>query len=138
MMFLSGCFIFTMYRSLRTGPTNRLLPGGGLGRRVHGPGLAVPHAADRPLCHPGRGRYRFIWCYALLAILVWEYRSHPRGGKHRRPLVLGSAAWLLGSLWSCESATYCTAIWLPAYAAMLWRRPGLRSEGRWGADYGWW
>ena len=136
LMFLSGCFVFTMYRSLRTGPTNLVFSlAVALAAVFMVPGWPYPLRPTGPYVTPAVGAYRFIWCYALLAVLVWEYRSHPRSGNHRRPLVLGSVTWLLGSLWSCESAAYCTAIWLPSYAVMLWRRALVFDpEGtRWGA-----
>jgi hypothetical protein len=34
----------------------------------------------------------------------------------------GCAAWTAGALWAPESAFYCCAVWLPAYAVLIWRR----------------
>jgi hypothetical protein len=71
---------------------------------------------------PSVGPFRFFWCYALLAILFWHSRADPA----RRSLVLagGTLAWLLGTLWSVESAAYCATIWLPAYALLVTRERG--------------
>jgi hypothetical protein len=71
---------------------------------------------------PSVGPFRFFWCYALLAILFWRSRADPA----RRSVVLagGTLAWLLGTLWSVESAAYCAAIWLPAYALLVTRERG--------------
>jgi hypothetical protein len=44
----------------------------------------------------------------------------------RRVAWTGCLVWLLGSLWSAESAAYCTAIWIPAYALILWEWFGRR------------
>jgi hypothetical protein len=60
---------------------------------------------------PSVGAFRFFWCYALLAMGLWITARPP--SKRSRLVFAGSVVWLLGSLWSSESLTYCTAIWLP-------------------------
>jgi hypothetical protein len=71
---------------------------------------------------PAIGPFRFFWCHALLAILYWR----SRGGSASRPayLMLGTLAWLAGTLWSAESAAYCAAIWLPAYPLLVVQEHG--------------
>ncbi len=60
---------------------------------------------------PSVGAFRFFWCYALLAMVLWITSRPP--SKRSRLVFAGSIVWVLGSLWSSESLTYCTAIWLP-------------------------
>jgi hypothetical protein len=60
---------------------------------------------------PSVGAFRFFWCYALLAMVLWITSRSP--SKRNRLVFAGSVVWVLGSLWSSESLTYCTAIWLP-------------------------
>ena len=54
------------------------------------------------------GPMRFVWCHVLL-FLVWLFllRPHPSLRLFRW---LGSIAWLIGVLWSAESAVYSTAV----------------------------
>lgn len=60
---------------------------------------------------PSVGAFRFFWCYALLAMVLW-ITSRPPSNRSRL-ILAGSVVWVLGSLWSSESLTYSTAIWLP-------------------------
>lgn len=80
-----------------------------------------PPALLGPQVFPSLGPFRFIWCYALLFILIRDFR---RGSEKNdwRVLLAGCLIWLVGTLWSSESAVYCAAIWLPAYALIVWRR----------------
>jgi hypothetical protein len=121
LLFLSAGFLFLLLRSLRTGVTNWMFS------------LAVTLAAffllpgytpllTGPFGYPSVSAYRFFWCYALLAVLVWEHCGGPQQKPRCGPLWVGNGVWLLGSLWSAESAAYCLAIWLPAYFLMVLRR----------------
>jgi hypothetical protein len=65
---------------------------------------------------PSVGPFRFFWCYALLGMVLWITSRPP--SKRSRLIFAGSVVWVLGSLWSAESLTYSTAIWLPV-AALL-------------------
>ncbi len=60
---------------------------------------------------PSVGAFRFFWCYALLGMVLWITARPP--SKRSRLIFAGSVVWVLGSLWSSESLTYSTAIWLP-------------------------
>jgi hypothetical protein len=68
---------------------------------------------------PSAGPFRFCWCYVLLLMLFWHYKAKPQTN---RPLWLGTIAWLIGTLWSFESALYCAGIWLPAYCCIILER----------------
>jgi hypothetical protein len=120
LLLLSSSFLFYIFRSLRTGPANFifallitlaavfLLPG-------------YLYLGYAPQAFPMLGPFRFGWVYALLAVLFWEFRSSEISPAPR-VLLLGTLIWLLGSLWSSESAAYCAAVWLPAYALLILRR----------------
>ena len=71
---------------------------------------------DGALVTPSAGPMRFVWCQLLL-IVLWAYE------RARRPrlLTLGTALWVVGCLWSAESAVYCSMAWLPAYVWLAWR-----------------
>ncbi|MDR3707287.1 MAG: hypothetical protein P4L33_03225 [Capsulimonadaceae bacterium] len=72
-------------------------------------------------CWPSAGAYRFFWAEALLALVYAEYRLADPLKWAPAVYVAGSLLWLVGSLWACESALYCSTIWLPAMALMLYR-----------------
>lgn len=76
-------------------------------------------ALSGPLPYPSIGAMRFIWVHGLLGYLLWWHRrSRSATGPVGPVLWIGSGLWLLGILWSVESAAYVTAVWLPA-AALL-------------------
>lgn len=119
--FCSACFIFFVLRSLRPGWVNHLFASlvsiaatffvAGLFPLLWGTNTVLPSA----------GAFRFIWCYALLALLLLEMRID-KGCRVNRPmLIAGSFAWLIGTFWSAESAAYCAAIWIPAYLLLVAR-----------------
>ena len=123
--FLIALMLFFLFRSLGTGFLNL------------GFALAITLAAVffksgltpyflGPSNLPNIGGMRFFWCFALVAILFFEYRFQ---GASRRPLLLGSVVWLIGVLWSIESAVYCSVIWLPALVLLSWRKT-LKTDGR--------
>jgi hypothetical protein len=117
-MFLSACFLFHILRTRRD-PTN-LVFATALTLAVVFLVQGWPGEIIGPLVTPGVGPFRFVWPYAILAVLLWDHRT---GAKARRvTLWLGNLAWLLGTLWSCESAAYSAATWLPAYTLIVWPR----------------
>jgi hypothetical protein len=75
-----------------------------------------------PFGFPMVAAFRFLWCYALLAVLAWDHRRAERVPAGRAPLWAGCVCWLLGTLWSGESAAYCLTVWLPALALLALRR----------------
>jgi hypothetical protein len=118
---LSAGLLFGVLRALPTGILNRPFA------------LAVTLAAVflvpgwtpllvGPSLSPAVGAFRFFWCYALLAVLLWEFRG---GGT--APLLVGSIVWVIGTFWSAESAVYCLVIWVPAWGLLVWRRQSGRS-----------
>ena len=77
---------------------------------------------------PSTTAYRFGGAYALIALAY----STAAPGLSRRPLhlsiLLGTVIWLLGCFWSCESAVWCTVIWLPVLTHLLYRQWVLNTE----------
>lgn len=71
--------------------------------------------------YPAAGGIRYIWVFVLLGILFWEFKTKPLFGKHYKFYFIGSAAWVLGTLWAAESAAYSAAVWLPAFLLMVLR-----------------
>ena len=133
---LSAILLFFTLRLLRPGPLNWcfsvaltvtavfLLPGW-LEER-DGATILVPDAVHGPML----GAYRYIWCYVLLAILIWDFRRVSEGKPTWMIRWLGCLAWLAGSLWSFESAIFSATIWLPAYVLTLWRDAVNANPGR--------
>ncbi len=76
---------------------------------------------------PNWGPYRYVICFILLFWLVLQRLTDEDGPRSRWVLAGGCAIWLVGVLWSTESAWFCSGTWLPAYAVMAIRR-GMRSE----------
>ncbi|MDT4966857.1 MAG: hypothetical protein QOJ64_1594 [Acidobacteriota bacterium] len=119
LLFLSAVFLFWVLRSIQSGMRNYFFS------------LAVtlaavflmsgwPPALWGPQVFPSIGPFRFFCCYALLAILIWEYVGSKRS--HLGVPLVGNILWVIGSLWSSESAAYCAAIWLPAYLLIAFNR----------------
>lgn len=67
-----------------------------------------------PMLYPSAGAVRFFWVHLLLGYLFWWHQMASLQATTRRVLWIGSVIWLLGVLWSVESALYVTAAWLPA------------------------
>lgn len=118
LLFAAACFLYFLLRSLRSGWTNYWFS------------LAVTLAVSfflpaghllGPQIYPSIGAFRFFWCYALIAILLLDYRAARAGTPQKSLRWIGCGVWVIGSLWSAESATYAAGIWLPAYALIVWR-----------------
>jgi hypothetical protein len=125
MLFFSAAFLFLMLRSFQPGVVGALSAlAVTLAAVLLIPGFAP--AAIGPWAFPAVGAFRFFWCYALLAVLVWESRTIIGGRAQFAALLFGNVVWVVGSLWSVESSTYCAAIWLPALCVMIWRRISAR------------
>lgn len=54
---------------------------------------------------------RFFWVIALLFVIFCEYAEREKPSRARLIRVGGHAACVVGSLWSFESAIWCTLIW---------------------------
>jgi hypothetical protein len=114
---ITACFLFLQLRALRTGACNWLFS------------LTVTLAAvffvpGRPqqlygYNTPAVGPFRFFWCFALLMVLAWQWRRSSEPSWKR--IAFGNLTWLVGTLWSAESAIYSATIWLPAYVFLTWR-----------------
>jgi hypothetical protein len=73
-----------------------------------------------PSAFPSVGGYRFVFCVALLAVLLRIAREAD-SRLLARWLVAGTVLWLVSLLWAAEAAAYATAIWIPAYLLIIWR-----------------
>jgi hypothetical protein len=121
MLFFSAAFLFFMMRSIQPGIIGILSAlAVTLAAVLLIPGFAP--AAIGPWAFPAVAAFRFFWCYALLAMLVWESRTLAGSRAQKFAMIAGCFVWVLGSLWSVESSTYSAAIWLPAFCIMVWRR----------------
>lgn len=128
MCFLLATIVFVLLRSLGRGLLNLVMsfavalvacffrPG-------IGPDIAGPNA------YPSTGAFRFLWSVALLLILVIVLRVHSSRAR-LTILLIGNLFWVLGVLWSAESAIYSTFVWLPGYFLMVvaerWSHPDIR------------
>jgi hypothetical protein len=83
------------------------------------PGLAGADGFSGVLVTPSGGPFRFIWWLALMTVLRIAAARSRAGRSLAAPLIAGNVAWLAGCLWSFESAVYCSATWLPAYALLV-------------------
>lgn len=120
LLFLHGVFLYGILKSSRSGWLNFVFSLSlTLSAVFFIPGFFIVFSGPHPF--PSVTTYRFWWCYVLLAILLWASSGKP---SERNVVWAGSAAWLLGVLWSAESAMYCTVIWLPAYAILILARAG--------------
>jgi len=130
MCFLLAAAVFMLLRSLGRGLINLVMSGAvalvacffrpGLGPTIIGPGG-----------YPSTGGFRFLWCVALLLVLLSLLRV--RSPRARRViLVLGNLVWVVGVLWSAESAIWSTIVWLPGYFLMVvaerWKEPDIRTR----------
>jgi hypothetical protein len=118
LLWLTAVLIYGVVRSLRGGLTNLCLAFALASVAVFlvwgSPGPGFPY-------YPSTAAPRYFWCYALLGVLAWEARADS-ASPSRRLLLSGCAVWLLGTLWSVESAAYSFATWLPAYLLLVLRR----------------
>jgi hypothetical protein len=120
LMFLTAAMLFFLLRSLGHGPWSFLLS---LATAIAAVSLVVgwPQTLAGPQATPAVGPFRFFWCYALLAVLLWEFVSNARKRFSHAILFGGTCIWLVGTFWSIESAAYCAAVWLPAYVLIVLR-----------------
>ncbi|MCW5853139.1 MAG: hypothetical protein KIT87_23935 [Anaerolineae bacterium] len=119
LLFASAVIVFWFYRRLGSGWINTLLALVVALAVVYLLPGARPEMALGPYQWPSTAAFRFIWVFALLALLAYTYDRRPDGPVAWRVLLIGSGLWLLGSLWSPESAIYCAVTWLPAYLLMV-------------------
>jgi hypothetical protein len=61
---------------------------------------------------PSIGPYRFFWIFALLFFIFIQYKKNFIKSENKKN-ILGTCIWLIGFLWSFESAFYVSAIWFP-------------------------
>jgi hypothetical protein len=90
---------------------------------------------DSFFAYPSSGPLRFFWVYAALGALVGGYLNDSQRLKQRWRW-LGYGAWIIGVLWSAESAIYVTCTWMPAIAVAAIVRTRLEHDGSWFAAIG--
>lgn len=77
------------------------------------------------------GAMRFFWCHASLVAAWWFLmRAKPAPMRY---LVCGSCVWLLGVLWSSESAVYATSVFASASVVLCLQAmtAAYRNRGTW-------
>ncbi len=117
---VEASIIFFIFRSLRAGIANFLFAFGVTFVAVYKiPGYFPDKNAAEGWLYPATGPVRFIWCYVLIAVLLWGLR---REVSHRQLFGAGCVVWVIGALWSVESMVYVSCIWLPAFAFLLLQR----------------
>jgi hypothetical protein len=110
--FALACLVFFAFRR-RDGGLFNLLLAAGLVLALVFIRPAVASSGLGPEVYPSTGGLRFLW---LIAAMWMVFLTARREAGDRRPLlVAGTVLWLVGFLWSSESAIYCSVVWLPAY-----------------------
>jgi hypothetical protein len=125
-LFVSAAFIFYLFRLLRPGMANwfmALFLAISSVFLIQGQGNGIHFI-------PSLGALRYLWCYLLLAILLWEFRTSSTSRMHKWTLVTGCVAWLISVFWSVETGVYSTVIWLPAYVLIIGRKVLADYSGR--------
>jgi len=129
--FLVSSGLFLALRQLHPGPLNYCFA---LAVAVAAPLFTPAFDPAAPVTarfiFPNDGAYRYIWCFVLVVLLVWEFRTPEHLRRHRLVLIAGCVAWVVGVLWSAESALFCSGVWLPAYAVAAYRSTAGHSS-RW-------
>jgi hypothetical protein len=128
MNFLLAATVFVLLRSLGRGILNLFMSFTvALVACFFRPGL-FPQIVG-PGGYPSIGAYRFLWCVGLLLIFLVLLRV--RSSRARLAILLsGNLVWIVGVLWSAESAIYSTFVWVPGYFLMVvaehWSQPDIR------------
>ncbi len=90
-----------------------------------------------PQTWPSSTAIRYGWAYTLIALLLYASRQGRYELAPTATKVAGCAIWLIGCLWSVESAFYCTSIWVPSFAFLLYRDHDANSSRRLKSFAGW-
>jgi hypothetical protein len=83
-------------------------------------GVALSPSFAGAQVYPSTGGLRFAWCLLLLLVAVRAAERARAGLGFDAQLAAGCGLWLLGCMWSFESAFYCCFTWLPAFALLAW------------------
>lgn len=79
------------------------------------------NTTGNPLILPSTGALRFFWIYLMagyVAHVCLRYRRLQPKQWPRYVFAAGNALWLMGALWSMESAVFVSVIWIPVLALM--------------------
>ncbi|HVJ83784.1 MAG TPA: hypothetical protein VNC50_22140 [Planctomycetia bacterium] len=135
LIFLSAVLVYAALRRLGHGLCNRVFAAVLTFSVV----FFIPGFADRatgPQIWPSTGAFRFIWCYVLVALLVFA-RDRRSQAVRGRVLFAGCMAWTCALLWSAESAVFATAVWLPGFLVFAWHSSRKPEAGRLRAFAAW-
>ena len=128
MCFLLAASVFFLLRALGKGLINLAMSAAvALVATFFRPGLAAQITG--PESFPSTGGFRFLWCVALLLVLILSLATHSRRARIALAIA-GNVVFALGVLWSAESAIYSMFVWLPGYFLMVvadrWAEPNIR------------
>jgi hypothetical protein len=110
--FALACLVFCAFRRREGGLFNLLLAAGLVLALVFLRTGVAPSGLG-PEIYPSTGGLRFLWLVAVMWVVFLTARRE--AVRRRTMLVAGTVLWLIGFLWSSESAIYCSVVWLPAY-----------------------
>ena len=80
-------------------------------------GVAQLLSCFDPRALPSLGAMRFFWIYPMVGYVYYNCRFFSQTAKMQRFYCLsGHIIWLVGALWSLESAVFMTLIWVPVFA----------------------
>ena len=135
--FIVSASLFLLLRALRPGVLNWLFA---LATAIAVPMFTPTYDAAAPVTatfvFPNWGAYRYVCVVIILAILIWEQMTKEQTSQHAVVLATGCFTWVIGVLWSPESALFCSGAWLPAYLAIVLRMTAVGS-GRWRRALSW-
>lgn len=131
-MLLSAVAVYSVLRAIRPDVVGKLIA---LALTIPAVFLAATWPPDlQPTQYfPSFGPLRYLWCYLLIALIAVEARQTRGSRRQFLTLAAGMVCWLIGVLWSFETAIFCTVVWLPAYAWIVWRRQA-QGDG-WRSDF---
>lgn len=79
-----------------------------------------------PQLYPSSSVFRFAWCYALIILIFNSAYSNSKSPMNMKLLM---CAWVIGCLWSFESALYSSAIYFSSLFIFIFSNGPLSQEG---------
>ena len=115
MLFLTSIILFTIYLSGKTTIGSIIFS---LSFTFSSLFLADPDLIG-PYLYPSSSVMRFFWCYAILFALYWSIMK--RNFSVKQIVFILTPLWLMGFLWSSESAIYSSVTFLPAILVAIFQ-----------------